>query len=83
MKTIGGYSLSESRKIAAGAARSYLRQLEIDPKTVGHEAAEAALDDLCRINSRAVAAMFWFEASKNQIRLFRKEWNQWAMNRRD
>lgn len=75
MTTIGGYSPSEARKIAAGAARSYLRQQGIDPKTVGHETAEAALDDLCRIDGNTVAAMFWFLASENQIKIFRKEWN--------
>jgi hypothetical protein len=66
----------EIRQIAAGAARSYLRSMAIDPKTTDQSQALAALDDLARKDKDTIAATFYLKASDNQIKLFCKEWNK-------
>jgi len=69
----------EMRQVAAGAARSLLRQ--IGPLT-GNESAEDAwlvLDELSRKpeNENLVAVQWFKYSSENQYKLFNKEWERW------
>ena len=68
--------LAELRKIALGAARSYLRAQGTDPAQVDAQAAMAALDDLYRIDQATLASLWYGQASDNQIQLFRREWKK-------
>ena len=65
----------QRRQTAIRAARSQLRSLGA-AMTVDN--AERVLDDMARTQPQLVAAMWWTQASDNQIKLFRKEWRQWT-----
>jgi len=71
----------KARRIAAGAARSQLRRWGIDPKTVDAASALRVLDDIYRVDPELIASLWYGEASDNQIRLFKKEWIKWTLNR--
>lgn len=68
---------SEQRKIALGAARSYLRKQGIEPRTASANDAFAALDDLARLDGNLIASRWYVAMSKNQEKLFRREWANW------
>ena len=68
--------LKELRKIALGAARSYLREQGTDPAQVEAQAAMEALDDLYRIDQATLASIWYGQASDNQVREFRREWRE-------
>lgn len=73
------YKTKEARrKVAAGAARAQLRRLEVDLYDADVGAAMAVLDDLARENRQLVASYWWIhDASRNQLDLFKREWNAW------
>ncbi len=59
---------------AISAARGEMRHNGIDPSDCSWYHAERTLDDLAR---KGVEAGLWFwKASDNQIRKFRKEWGK-------
>jgi hypothetical protein len=75
MKTM---SYKEMRQIALGAARSYLRSMDINPLDVDGNGALAALDDICRTESSLIVYVWYHQInSDNQIKLFKQEWNKW------
>jgi hypothetical protein len=67
---------SEQRQIALGAARSYLRRQGIEPLRASVDDAFAALDDLARRDGDLVASCWYTAMSKNQERLFVRDWNR-------
>ena len=71
--------LAELRKIALRAARSYLRAQGADPARVDAQAAMAALDDLYRIDRATLASIWYGQASDNQVREFRLDWQAWQI----
>jgi hypothetical protein len=68
---------SEMRQIAIGATRSQLRRLNIDPRKASSDDALEALDDIYRVEPELIASLWYGNASDNQIRLFRREWEKW------
>ncbi|MFH1186082.1 MAG: hypothetical protein V1755_13750 [Chloroflexota bacterium] len=73
------YTYGEMRHIAAGAVRSYLRELGITPETASVAEAEAALDELAWREESLVAYVWWVQcSSQRQTRLFRREWRKWC-----
>lgn len=68
----------QQREIAMRAARSYVRQMGIDPFGLTAKEALRALDDLARIDRATVAARWYVGASDNQIRLFSQEWKRFV-----
>lgn len=67
----------EMRRIALSAARASLRNKGIDPMDVQAYSGLAALDDLCRTDTDTLAAVWYENASENQIILFKREWRKW------
>ena len=70
-------TLTEKRQIAIQAARSYLRKQGVNPIQASADDALEALDDCYRLDAQAIASLWYGQTSEWQIRLFRKEWEQW------
>lgn len=70
-------TLTEQRRVAIGAAHSYLTHMGINITEVNEDSFCLALDDLYRIHKGDLVATRWyvwaFECSRNQVRLFRSE----------
>ena len=66
--------LATMRRVAQGAARSQMRRQGIDPKQASAEDALRVLDDIYRVDPELIAALWYGQASDNQIRLFEREW---------
>jgi len=75
----GKPSSAEIRQTALVAVRYYLRGMQINPLDVDADGAERALGDfLYKPELRGTYAYaFADEASDQQMRLFRQEWEQW------
>lgn len=67
---------SEMRHIAGGAVRSEARRTGRNPDELTTKEALQILDDLYRMEPALIAAMWYGEASDNQIKLFEREWRQ-------
>jgi hypothetical protein len=68
---------AEMRKIAIGAARSYMKDMGFAYDEMTCESALRALDDLARIQPGLISAQWYSVASINQIKVFRQEWSLW------
>lgn len=68
---------TQKRQTAISAARSELRAAGDDPATIDAATALTVLDDLARQEPNLTAAVWYMEASDNQIRTFRREWAAW------
>lgn len=74
---------TEQRKIAIGAARSYLRKQGIYARWASADSAFAALDDLARLDTDLVASRWYMAMSKTQAYLFKRGWRKWQKGKRD
>lgn len=65
---------------AISAVRGELRHMGLDPVKCSAEYAECVLDDMGR---KGIAAGLWFwSASDNQVKKFRKGWEKWREQNR-
>jgi hypothetical protein len=74
MKTNTGYTQSEQREIAISAARYQLTKNGNFPDSA--QVALVVLDELLTTDKDLVASIWYENASDNQIRLFKQEWNK-------
>ena len=68
---------TEKRQTAIGATRSQMRTMGINPKSENSQEALTVLDDIARSEPNLIASEWYIEASDNQIKLFRQDWNQY------
>ncbi len=66
-----------SHKDAIGAARGHFRNSGQKPERISSDSALKALDDLARIDPRLLVSIWYLRASANQIKLFKREWDEW------
>lgn len=66
---------TEMRQVAIRAIRSEARQTGREPETFDAETALTILDDIFRIDPEVIASLWYGDASDNQIKLFKREWN--------
>jgi hypothetical protein len=72
------FSKAVKRDVALSAARAQMRRMGMAPETKTAEDALKVLDDLARVEPFLMAVSWYTEANENQIRLFKKEWEEWA-----
>ena len=65
--------MSTNLSVAISAARGELRHQGFNPSECSVADAEKVLDDMARQNKQA--GLWFWNASDNQIKRFRKEWN--------
>ena len=65
---------AEMRQIALRAARSRMRMMGIEPESSDSDDALAVLDDSYRVAPDTIAAIWYGNASDNQIKMFKREW---------
>ena len=68
---------TEKRQTAIGATRSQMRTMGINPKSENSQEALTVLDDNARSEPNLIASEWYIEASDNQIRLYKKDWNEY------
>lgn len=61
-----------TRCVAVRAACSYLKEQGVFNATV--DDAYRALDDLARIDAETLAAIWWRQATRSQLAIFKTEW---------
>jgi len=67
----------QMRQIAIGAARGVIRHKGLEPLETSAEDALVHLDDMARQHPDRIAAIWYMEASDNQIKAFCREWRKW------
>jgi len=71
----------EKRRIAVGATRSEARRNNFDPAKLTAEDAIKVLDDLSQKEPDLIACQWYTSASERQMKMFKRDWNNWR--RRD
>ena len=77
-------NMQEQRRIAMGAVRSQLRHMGFSlESSVAFDDAMRVLDDFSRSEPELLASQWYANASDNQMKLLRREWQrQFAPTRR-
>ncbi len=80
----GGKQMTQAqgRAWALGAARYYLRQLQINPVEATAEQAHKALDDYARCYRNAYPSQWYHAATDEQLDLFYADWRRWQHKQR-
>lgn len=67
-------SQAEQRRIALGAARSYLRTVGTPPSSATFAQAWEALDAVYRSDPALIAARWYIASSDAQVAAFKRDW---------
>lgn len=70
-------TVTEARNAAISAARSYLRQQHVDPKTASLLDYQSALDDLLRVDCDTIAAQYYAFCTHREWTRFCNEVARW------
>jgi hypothetical protein len=66
-----------------GAARSKVRAMGFHPPVESADTMLTLLDDLARQEPDLLACQWYSRASDRQIRLFKREWQQWKRGKHE